>query len=181
MKVCSLVVLLVLLLAGANVAWAQNRAAAPAPVDLTNPVSVVDSAGRGIAELTGRDPASGGGGLSASLSILILLTVLTVAPALLVMCTSFTRIVVVLSLLRQAMGTQSLPPSQVIVGLSLFMTLLVMAPTLQRINAEAIGPLQAGQIEQLEAWSRARQPLRDFMFAQLEYAGNEADLYLVLN
>lgn len=153
----------------------------PPPVDLANPISVVQNAGQGIAELTGRDNPGSAQRLSAPLSILILLTVLTVAPALLVMCTSFTRIVVVLALLRQAIGTQSLPPSQVVVGLALFMTLLVMGPTLQRLNAEALAPLQAGRIDQLQAWSLARQPLRDFMFAQIEYAGNEPDLYLILN
>src|SRR5690606_18554634 len=120
-------------------------------------------------------------GLSATLSIIVLLTVLSLAPAILVMCTSFTRIVIVLSLLRQAIGTQSLPPSQVIVGLSLFMTLLVMAPTIQKINDTAIAPLQAGHIGQIEAWSNAKQPLRDFMFDQIEYAGNWADVYMILN
>lgn len=168
----------VVVLLATPLAAAQEKGR-PQGVDLSNPVSVVQSAGQGIAEMTGRE-AGKGGGMSAPLSILILLTVLTVAPALLVMCTSFTRIVVVLALLRQAMGTQSLPPSQVVVGLALFMTLLVMGPTLQRVNAEAIGPMQAGQVDQLEAWSRARQPLRDFMFAQIEYAGNEPDLYMVL-
>ncbi len=87
-----------------------------------------------------------GKGLAVPLQILALLTILSLVPAILVSVTSFTRIVIVLSLLRQAIGTQSLPPSQVIVGLSLFLTLLVMAPTFERINREAVVPLQAGQI-----------------------------------
>jgi len=105
---------------------------------------------------------------------------LSVAPALLVLTTSFTRTVIVLSLLRQAIGTQSLPPSQVIVGLAMFMTFLVMAPTFERINHEAIVPLQNNEIDQLAAWSRARQPLRDFMFDQIDYSENWADVYMVL-
>jgi flagellar biosynthetic protein FliP len=158
-------------------------------VDLTNPLSVLQQASRAI-PVQGGDAAaggasnanaSGGGGLSASLSIVVLLTILSLAPAILVMCTSFTRIVVVLALLRQAIGTQSLPPSQVIVGLSLFLTFLVMGPTIARINETAIAPLQAGQIDQVTAWENARQPLRDFMFDQIEYAGNWEDVYMILN
>ena len=119
-------------------------------------------------------------GLSATLSIIVLLTVLTIAPSLLVMTTSFTRIVVVLALLRQAIGTQSLPPSQVIVGLSLFMTLLVMAPTFDQINREAIVPLNDGRIEQTEAWGRAKEPLKQFMLNQIEYAENWDDVFMIL-
>ncbi|MEM9020090.1 MAG: flagellar type III secretion system pore protein FliP [Planctomycetota bacterium] len=121
-------------------------------------------------------------GLSASLSIIILLTVITLLPAVLVMCTSFIRIVVVLSLLRQAIGTQTLPPSQIIVGLSLFLTLLVMAPTLDRINTEVLQPMQdpAVQMTEEEAWEKAKAPLRDFMFAQIEHAGNWDSVYMLM-
>ncbi len=127
-------------------------------------------------------PPGSGGGLSTSLSILLLLTVLTLVPAILVMCTSFTRIVVVLALLRQALGTQSLPPTQVIVGLSLFLTFLVMAPTLQRINAEVLQPMQDPDVEmnELEAWGKAKEPLRDFMFAQIDHAGNWDSVYMLM-
>ncbi len=120
------------------------------------------------------------GPLSGPLSILLLLTVLTIAPALLVLTTSFTRIVIVLALLRQAIGTQSLPPSQVIVGLAMFMTFLVMAPTMQRINNEALVPMQDGEITQQQAWPRAKQPVRDFMFDQIDYAENWDDVYMML-
>jgi len=152
------------------------------PVDLTNPISVLQNAS--VALPTGSlpgDPPAARPGLSASLSIILLLTVLSIAPAMLVMCTSFTRVVIVLSLLRQAIGTQSLPPSQVIVGLSLFLTFLIMAPTMDRINREAIVPLQANQIDEFVAWERAKQPLRDFMFNQIEHAGNWGDVYMILN
>lgn len=170
-------------------AWAQPSVEpAPTNLDITNPISILDNAGKALPFNGVTGPAGAAsdanrpaGGLSTSLSILILLTVLSIAPALLVMCTSFTRIVVVLSLLRQAIGTQSLPPGQVIVGLSVFMTLLVMAPTFERVHREAIAPLQANQIDQLTAWSNAKQPLRDFMFDQLEHSGNWSDLYMILN
>ena len=123
------------------------------------------------------DPRSG---LSVTLSVLVLLTVLSIAPSLLVMTTSFTRIVVVLSLLRQAIGTQSLPPSQVIVGLSLFTTFLVMGPTFEKINKEAIVPLHNGEIGQIESWARVKAPLRSFMFDQIDYAGNWPDVQMLL-
>ena len=98
------------------------------------------------------------------------------------MTTSFVRIIVVLGLLKQAMGTQTLPPSQVILGLSLFMTFLVMSPTMERVYEEAIGPYQRGEIvNQLEMWDRAKQPVRDFMFAQIEATGNWSSLYMILN
>jgi len=123
------------------------------------------------------------GKLSASLEIFLLLTVLSLTPAILVMTTSFTRIVVVLSLLRQAIGTQQLPPSQVIMGIALFMTICVMAPTWQAINHDAIQPYVspaegAQAIDLTEAWSRTRGHLRHFMIMQIENAGNEEDAYL---
>ena len=164
---------------------ARPASSAPVqPLDLTNPLSILQNASdalpAGGPTRAGETPAERPG-LSASLSIILLLTVLSIAPAMLVMCTSFTRVVIVLSLLRQAIGTQSLPPSQVIVGLSLFLTFLIMAPTLERINADALVPLQANQIDEFVAWERAKQPLRDFMFNQIEYAGNWGDVYMILN
>lgn len=121
------------------------------------------------------------GGVSSTLNIVILLTVLTLAPSILILCTSFTRIIIVLALLRQAMGTQQLPPSQVITGLALFMTILVMTPTFQTIHQQSIIPLSNNQIDQMTAWSRAKQPLRDFMFGQIETSGHLSDIYMVLN
>lgn len=160
-----------------------RRTAPPGAVDLGNPVSILENAGRALPLNTSdrADPDEPRSGMSASLSIMLLLTVLSLAPALLVMCTSFTRIVIVLALLRQAIGTQALPPSQVLVGLSLFLTFLVMAPTFDRINQDAIIPLQHNEIDQLTAWSNAKAPLREFMFRQIEYAGNWSDVYMILN
>jgi len=190
-----LLVSLLALGAGGRGAWAQaarNPAAMTStaeavtastpqsPVDFQNPLSVLKQ----VEQMMPRDPAGTGSGdrqgLSATLSILLLLTVLTVAPSLLIMTTSFTRVVVVLALLRQAIGTQSLPPSQVIIGLSLFITLLVMMPTFNQINEQAIVPMNAGEIEQTEAWKLAKTPLKDFMIAQVDYADNWQDVYMVL-
>lgn len=104
--------------------------------------------------------------ISTSLQLLALLTVLSLAPAILVMMTAFTRIVIVLSFTRQALGTQAMPPNQVMVGLALFLTLFVMTPTLQRIQAEALEPYQAGRLTQAQALKAAETPVRTFMLRQ---------------
>jgi flagellar biosynthetic protein FliP len=101
-----------------------------------------------------------------SLQILFLLTVLTLAPALLILTTSFTRIVVVLSFLRQAMGTQQIPSNQVLLGLSLFMTFFTMQPVFNTVNKEALQPYLADKLEQGAALDKALAPIRDFMFRQ---------------
>jgi flagellar biosynthetic protein FliP len=115
---------------------------------------------------------------SAALQILILLTVLSLAPAILIMMTSFTRIVIVLSLLRQAMGTASLPPNQVLIALALFMTFLIMGPTFNRLNNDALQPYMEGKINQKAALTKAQAPLREFMIAQIERGGNRDDVLL---
>jgi flagellar biosynthesis protein FliP len=115
---------------------------------------------------------------SAAIQILFLMTVLSLAPAILIMMTSFTRIVIVLSLLRQALGTQNLPPNQILIGLSLFMTFMVMGPTWNRVNNEALTPYLNGEIDQREALSRAETPVRDFMIAQIRSTGNDGDVLL---
>lgn len=100
------------------------------------------------------------------LEIAGLLTLLTLAPAVLIMLTSFTRIVIVLSLLRQAMGLQQTPPNIVITGLALFLTMLVMAPTWERIQTTAVEPYMAGKMNPGQAAANAESPLRDFMLRQ---------------
>jgi flagellar biosynthetic protein FliP len=117
---------------------------------------------------------------SSALQILILLTILSLAPAILLMMTSFTRIVIVFSLLRQALGTQQLPPNQVLVGLAMFMTFLVMGPTWQRVNNEALRPYLNGDKEmtQARALEKAEQPIRDFMIQNIRRCGNEEDVFL---
>ena len=109
-----------------------------------------------------------------SLQILLLLTVLTLAPAFLIMVTAFTRIIIVLSLIRNAIGVPQLPPNQVLLGLALFLTFFVMAPVWQRVQTDAVTPFTSGQIGQPEAFSRAEQPVRQFMLRQVR----EKDLSL---
>ncbi|MGE0199857.1 MAG: flagellar type III secretion system pore protein FliP [Candidatus Melainabacteria bacterium] len=106
--------------------------------------------------------------VSKGLQILVLLTVLTLAPAILVMTTAFTRVVIVLSLVRQAIGTPQLPPSQVIVGLSLILTFFIMSPTFTKVNDEALKPYLAGKMSQEIALDKAMQPMRAFMFRQTQ-------------
>ncbi len=115
---------------------------------------------------------------SAAMQIIILLTVLSLAPAILIMMTSFTRIIIVLSLLRQALGTQQLPPNQVLIGLSLFMTFLIMGPTWTRVNDEALAPYMDGKIDQTTALLRAQSPVRHFMISQIENSDNVDDVDL---
>ena len=104
--------------------------------------------------------------MAVGLQLVLLLTVLALAPAILVLTTGFTRIVVVLSLLRNAMGVPQLPPNQVLVGLSLFLTFFVMAPVWSQVNEESLTPFLAGNIGQQEALDRGLEPVRDFMFQQ---------------
>jgi flagellar biosynthetic protein FliP len=111
----------------------------------------------------GVDDSQGEGGISNPVLIILLLTVLSVAPSLLILVTGFTRIVIVLSLVRNALGLQSIPPNQVIVGLSLFLAVFVMTPTLKVIYDDALQPLMNDEITQEQAWDRAQVPLKEFM------------------
>ncbi|HEY8347874.1 MAG TPA: flagellar type III secretion system pore protein FliP [Symbiobacteriaceae bacterium] len=111
----------------------------------------------------GIEPATEPGQALQTMQILLLLTVLSIAPAILVLCTAFTRIAVVLGFLRTAMGTQQLPPNQVLLGLALFLTFAVMAPTFQEIYQSAVQPYARGEISQAEFLDRAAEPLKDFM------------------
>jgi flagellar biosynthetic protein FliP len=114
----------------------------------------------------GITPATKPSDVAFSLQILLLLTVLTLAPTLLVLTTSFTRIIVVLSFVRTALGTQSNPPNQVLIGLAMFLTFFVMAPVIEDINKDALQPYLAQKISQSVALDRAQAPLRTFMFKQ---------------
>jgi flagellar biosynthesis protein FliP len=104
--------------------------------------------------------------IGAALQILLLLTILTVAPALVLMVTSFTRIVIVLSFVRQALSTQQMPPNQVIIGLSLLMTFFVMTPTWNVVNEQAVRPYMDGQLSATDAVKQGAGPLRTFMLKQ---------------
>jgi flagellar biosynthetic protein FliP len=112
------------------------------------------------------DGADQPGKVAVVLQLLLLLTVLSLAPAILVMVTSFTRIVVVLSILRHALGTQQMPANQIIIGLSLFLTFFIMTPVWQQVNTSALQPYFSEQISGEEAFEQASQPVRDFMLKQ---------------
>ena len=108
------------------------------------------------------------GTMSATVRIVLLLTILSLAPSILIMMTSFTRIIVVLHCLRTALGTQTTPPNQVLIGLALFLTFMIMSPVFTQINENAIKPLDAGTVTQEEALTAALDPLRDFMYQYTE-------------
>lgn len=105
--------------------------------------------------------------VATGLQILFLLTVLSLAPAILLMTTSFIRIVIVLSFIRQAMGVRQMPPNQVIIGLAMFLTFFIMSPVLSQINDQALQPYLEREIGDAEAIERAVSPMRDFMFTQV--------------
>ncbi len=108
------------------------------------------------------------GNLSGALRILIILTLIALAPFLVIMMTSFTRILIVLHFVRSAIGTQTAPPNQVLVGLTLFLTFFIMSPVITDINNNAVKPFEAGEIEQDEFLDRAIDPLREFMYPQTQ-------------
>lgn len=109
-----------------------------------------------------------------SIQILLVLTVLSLAPAILIMMTSFTRIIIILSFLRQGLGTQQVPPNQILIGLALFLTFFTMQSTFEQIDKDAFTPYMAGKIGTTEAFKKAEDPIRKFMFKQV----NEKDLAL---
>ena len=116
-------------------------------------------------------------GLSQTVTTLVMLTIAAVAPALLLLMTTFTRFVVVLGLARQGLGLQAVPPAQVLVGLALFLSLFAMSSTLTEVNEAAVQPLLAGEMDALEAAEAGYEPLRDFMLAQT----NDDDLRMFLD
>lgn len=116
------------------------------------------------------------GGASTTLSIILLITVLSLAPSILVLMTSFTRIVIVLGFVRNSLGTQQMPPNQVLIGLALFLTFFVMAPTLGEINQTALQPYLKGELNQTQALEKAAVPIKQFMGKQTR----EKDLKLFL-
>ena len=115
--------------------------------------------------------------LESTLQILIMLTILSLAPSILIMVTSFTRIVVVFHFLRTALGTQTTPPNQVIVGLALFITIAIMSPVFTEVNTKAIKPYTAGKIKQEQAIEKGLSPLREFILKQTR----EKDLKLFMD
>ena len=120
-------------------------------------------------------------GLTSTIQVMLLLTVISLAPAVLLMTTSFVRIIVVLSLLRQAIGTQQLPPSQVITSMALFMTLLIMSPVWKQVYDEAIQPYSDGLITLDQAAQRGVLPIRAFMILQIHRCHNQDDVLLFVD
>ncbi len=117
------------------------------------------------------------GSLAATLEILLVLTVITLAPSILIMLTSFTRIIIVLHFVRSALGTQSTPPNQILIGLALFLTFFIMSPVITQVNANAVQPLSRGEITQDEAFKAGVAPIRSFMLEQT----NVKDLRLFMD
>jgi len=149
----ALLLVAVLLLGTGSLALAQGTAPAAAPPPAgTFPILI----GQG----------AGGTSFSVPIQTLLFFTALSFLPAILLMMTAFTRIIIVLSLLRMALGTQATPPNQVLVGLALFLTLFIMAPTLDRVHAEAYQPFTRGEISFEQAVQRAEAPMREFMSKQ---------------
>ncbi len=118
--------------------------------------------------------------ISSTLLVFFLLTVLTLAPAFLVMTTSFTRIIVVFGFLRQAMATQQSPPNQVLVGLALFLTFFIMAPTYREVNEEALQPYIRGELTLEEARDAGAAPVHEFMYRQIRIHNNVNELALFI-
>lgn len=155
----------------------------PNPAALLGDAASLLGSGLGSGGDPGMSIGDGDGsrGFSVALNIMLLLTVVTLVPSIMVMTTCFVRILIVLALLRQALGTQSIPPPQVVTGLALFLTAMVMAPTIDRVWEEAVVPFQSGEISSYsELWDRGKQPLRDYMFDQIEATGNWSSVYMLL-
>ena len=139
----------------------QGGEVADAATDATNGLSIIYNNENGT--------------MSSTVRILLVLTVLSLAPSILIMLTSFTRILIVLHFTRAALGTQTAPPNQVLIGLALFLTFMIMSPVFTEINENAIKPLDAGTITQEEAFEAGMQPIREFMYLQTET--KDADLF----
>ncbi|WP_407674581.1 flagellar type III secretion system pore protein FliP [Novosphingobium terrae] len=156
---------LLTLLAGSLIsgtAFAQSAAPAAASGGPSMPSAIPGAMDRAFQSMNGGP----GGGLTLSLQLLIIMGLLTILPSLILMMTSFTRILVVLSILRQALGLQQSPPNQVLIGLALFLSLFVMAPTLDKLNTQAIAPYSAGQINAQQAITVGGAQFHEFMVRQ---------------
>ena len=155
-----------LVIAAVLLAIPEWAAAAPANVPLVPTIDLKLGGGSGTPQET-----------SSAVQILLILTVLSVAPAILLLMTSFTRIVVVLSFVRNALATQQMPPNQVLISLALFMTFFIMAPTLAKVNETAVQPYMQGKMTQQQALEAAVVPFKEFMAKQTR----EKDLALFLS
>lgn len=174
--------------AGASTNAADPATSADSPSASTTPVppapTIVSRAPLSIESIEsfagGPEEWTSPEGLSSSLQIMLLLTVLSLAPAILLMTTCYVRIIIVLGLLRQAIGLQALPPSQVMTSIALFMTLFVMTPVWTRVYDDAIEPYTNPSVEMSleEAYEKGAVPIREFMSQQIDNAGNQDDVLL---
>jgi flagellar biosynthesis protein FliP len=158
-----------LLVGGASGAWAQGFETPPAaPLAPEAPVAPTAPVVDGPDEVTGVTLTVDGAseGLSNTVTTILLLTVASLAPILLLLMTTFTRFVIVLSLVRNGIGLQSVPPAQVLIGLALFLTMFAMSPTLTAVNDAALQPFLAGEMDVMEAAATGYEPMRDFMLSQ---------------
>lgn len=153
------------------------------PVTVIHATQVDEVDGSGVLDSEGGDDFNlsvstndGSTNLSSSLKILLVLTVISLAPSILILMTSFTRILIVLHFTRTALGTQTTPPNQILIGLSLFLTLFIMAPVFNKVNTEAIQPYNKGEISQEVAIEKGLAPMRTFMLEQT----NRKDLKMFL-
>ncbi len=142
--------------------WFAFLALVAAGLLLSNPAYAAD----GLAAITVKPAVGGGQTYSVSLQVLALMTALTLLPAAMMMMTSFTRIIIVLAILRQALGTAQTPPNQVLLGLALFLTFFIMAPVFEKINTDAVQPYLSDKIQVEEALTRGSEPLKTFMLHQ---------------
>ena len=177
----AMAIVAVVLLLASSVTTTTVYATANEPLDITDFTQVDDD---NVTKAT-EDDTNGlsitynnnSGSLSTPIKMFLVITVLALAPSILIMLTSYTRIIVVLHFIRTAMGTQTTPPNQVLIGLALFLTLFVMWPTLQTINTTVIEPLDNGEITTEEAFELVQDPFREFMYRDLQ----EKDLKLFVD
>lgn len=172
----------VVLLLTSSIGSSTVYAASSDPLDITDFTQTDD--GGNVTKATEDDTDgltitynNNSGSMSTPIRMFLVLTVLSLAPSILVMLTSYTRIIVVLHFIRTAIGTQTTPPNQVLIGLALFLTLFIMWPTLQEINTIVIEPLDNGEITTEEAFELVQDPFREFMYRDLQ----EKDLKLFVD
>ncbi len=170
----------VLLILGATSAFAAEASTSSGERSATTTLLESDPSGIKLPIIGGPKDWTKPEQLTSSLQVMLLLTVVSLAPAILLMTTSFVRIVVVLGLLRQALGTQQLPPSQVITSLALFISLLIMAPVWKQSYEEGIKPYTAGEIDLEMAFDRSLAPVREFMAKQITNTQNQDDVIMFL-
>jgi flagellar biosynthetic protein FliP len=163
---------LLLVLAAGTPVLAQDTADPVTPVQ-----AAVPGGGEGSVLTLRLEGHEGSQGMDSALKIVLLMTVLSLAPAFLILLTSFTRIVIVLGFLRQAIGANQAPNNQIIIGLALFLTVVVMAPVINQVNQDSLQPFMADEITQEEALAKAEVPLKNFMLGQVR----EKDIALFLD